>query len=757
MTILAAPSPNAREWACRRTLFHGGLVRWGVPTYISVLPVLLHASLFSFAVGLVLFLWPLDAAVAYVVLSLTAFLLAAYLAYALFPLWYDDCPTQTVTQVQDLRRLGSFIAMPFRYIIGILVDLPAVLRLRLSAWRQGIIIRKNGMTSRIRNLCHRFQEMATYGLRHRAGSEPPLADASPSRRLDWEALKWLMIYSASDDVHGVTVQAMGSYICEQPGWRPSLKLRSGAQVLDRQLIQGINDCLYDRMTRLSSQKLGSEAAAIEYGRYARACLAMYKTDVWRMDWRVRRALSVFRAAKVPHILDLPVLHTLALLLHAEGDRSGPSMDSLLLSMQAQISQSMALDRDTASSHFAALQALQLMRRIYLSGAAGSPSSMAILCHAARLERLSYGDMWPVALYVTTTLGSTALQPPSKSDTNSARTRTILIELWSCILASGKLSDREATIAHEHLADSAHMLLREVGFRTMLDRFPHFVNLLDSPAFLQHRWKADGAAGRGAVWSAGAGARWSFDRIGPVADLALSIMRTTDAVPRECIPRLCARILRVASLSADAAPSDDIEAAQSVRDIMMRRLRDVVFGYRLLETYQSHPADMSRGRVADTEETLLSFLVSDEPTDADASSNSEGQGRSAWTCLLQVRGDHLVGIISVADVLAAELCRAQRRGAVTTDLTTTFFDGLTPLLFNVWRIWQSRDLISPAEVMQGRREIMRRIAQHCLELRPSWRTEECAAYFKECDDASAQYLYALFEEVDVTVSRCSICA
>jgi len=87
----------------RHSAYKGGLERWGMDTFISTLPLLLHAALFSFLVGLCLLLIPLDDYIVGTVIGITTVLAIFYVACGLAPLLWADCPTAT----QILRYLYS--------------------------------------------------------------------------------------------------------------------------------------------------------------------------------------------------------------------------------------------------------------------------------------------------------------------------------------------------------------------------------------------------------------------------------------------------------------------------------------------------------------------------------------------------------------------------------------------------------------------------------------------------------------------------
>ncbi|KZW02295.1 hypothetical protein EXIGLDRAFT_602006, partial [Exidia glandulosa HHB12029] len=59
-----ASATDPRHWALRRQLYYNAMTAWPVSELVSVLPALLHLSLFLFSAGIVGFLWDLDRALA---------------------------------------------------------------------------------------------------------------------------------------------------------------------------------------------------------------------------------------------------------------------------------------------------------------------------------------------------------------------------------------------------------------------------------------------------------------------------------------------------------------------------------------------------------------------------------------------------------------------------------------------------------------------------------------------------------------------
>lgn len=111
-----------RQWVWRHLVFNAGLDKWGMNVFISALPVLLHAALFLFLIGLSVSLSELDWVAAGFVLVPTSFTAAIYAFTSFAPLWYGDCPTatpllrQSRLVVEKLWTTGHWLALRIRSI-----------------------------------------------------------------------------------------------------------------------------------------------------------------------------------------------------------------------------------------------------------------------------------------------------------------------------------------------------------------------------------------------------------------------------------------------------------------------------------------------------------------------------------------------------------------------------------------------------------------------------------------------------------------
>lgn len=91
----AIPSGSFRDRALTRQYRSEGLTEWRVLVLISLLPVLLHIALGLFLVGLVVFLMPLNPAIAWTVAGITFLVYIIYMICNILPLVNPQCPYRT--------------------------------------------------------------------------------------------------------------------------------------------------------------------------------------------------------------------------------------------------------------------------------------------------------------------------------------------------------------------------------------------------------------------------------------------------------------------------------------------------------------------------------------------------------------------------------------------------------------------------------------------------------------------------------------
>ncbi|KAK0431270.1 hypothetical protein EV421DRAFT_1743257 [Armillaria borealis] len=109
---IAMPSGTPQDRCRVRQFRYMGLEQWGVGFIIGLLPLLLSMSLGIFLIGLVLFLVPLQAAIASIVGTTTFVTFAIYIITNLLPVWYPSCPYKT--------PLSQYIFLSYAYTIRLI-------------------------------------------------------------------------------------------------------------------------------------------------------------------------------------------------------------------------------------------------------------------------------------------------------------------------------------------------------------------------------------------------------------------------------------------------------------------------------------------------------------------------------------------------------------------------------------------------------------------------------------------------------------
>lgn len=103
-------------WVLLRQAGFDGLDKWRVGLFVAVLPLALHAALFMFMTGLVIFLWPLLFPLAVVVACIAAALFLVYVFSLMAPIVWKGCPYKT--------SLHSWIERFAAYVGALLFHLP---------------------------------------------------------------------------------------------------------------------------------------------------------------------------------------------------------------------------------------------------------------------------------------------------------------------------------------------------------------------------------------------------------------------------------------------------------------------------------------------------------------------------------------------------------------------------------------------------------------------------------------------------------
>ena len=127
---MRSPSSSPKMWAMRHSAYKGGLERWGMDAFISMLPLVLHVALFLFLIGLCFFLIPLDGHIMSVVTGITVLLATFYIMTGLAPIFQGNFPSAT-PMLRYLYSFGSIIGTSVRSVVGLPIDYAATLYLWL--------------------------------------------------------------------------------------------------------------------------------------------------------------------------------------------------------------------------------------------------------------------------------------------------------------------------------------------------------------------------------------------------------------------------------------------------------------------------------------------------------------------------------------------------------------------------------------------------------------------------------------------------
>ncbi|KAJ1301852.1 hypothetical protein OPQ81_009079 [Rhizoctonia solani] len=124
---------SARRLAFIRQSRLKGLENWGALHIIALLPTLLHVSLLLFSVGLVVYLWALDAALAAVLSGVIGITLTFYIVTGILGAVYEFCPFVTEVSEYMQRAVTMLFKMPSKDLNGESV-VPSMQYLQALVW-----------------------------------------------------------------------------------------------------------------------------------------------------------------------------------------------------------------------------------------------------------------------------------------------------------------------------------------------------------------------------------------------------------------------------------------------------------------------------------------------------------------------------------------------------------------------------------------------------------------------------------------------
>ncbi|KZV81055.1 hypothetical protein EXIGLDRAFT_755856 [Exidia glandulosa HHB12029] len=120
--IIRTGAPTSHEWTKRQVMAWEYMKRWGVPVLVSLLPTLIHASLFLFLLGLCLFLIEINKPITILVAVAGGVVLLAYVLQSSLSLFIESCAWRTslTRRLRDLFRATTPPTSIFRRVIAVL-------------------------------------------------------------------------------------------------------------------------------------------------------------------------------------------------------------------------------------------------------------------------------------------------------------------------------------------------------------------------------------------------------------------------------------------------------------------------------------------------------------------------------------------------------------------------------------------------------------------------------------------------------------
>lgn len=102
-------SGSLQERARIRFFRYTGILKWRLPDIISTLPILMHAALFLFLMGLIQFLLPLDQIISLVLFLIVSLTYMFFIVSSFLPLLYTQCPYKTPLS-QNIGTVWRYMA-----------------------------------------------------------------------------------------------------------------------------------------------------------------------------------------------------------------------------------------------------------------------------------------------------------------------------------------------------------------------------------------------------------------------------------------------------------------------------------------------------------------------------------------------------------------------------------------------------------------------------------------------------------------------
>ncbi|KAL1716419.1 hypothetical protein EV715DRAFT_275014 [Schizophyllum commune] len=299
-------SGTPKQQALARQFRLIGVERWNVPLIVGLLPMLLHISLLLFFVGLSLYVFTLDSAIAWIIVALAIAVYLLYLVANILPMFDSQCPYKT--------PLSHYGYIGLRYALNGLLgwvrriepdDLPAPSTstqslspiARVRHW--GSLARSSGA-----HLLAPVSRLLSVSTASTPRTREALAISRNETPLLIECLTWVHATSSNPSAVGITVQAISGLPAEV-AVTPLVHDEMFSQILQRleTIIRTPDDeemwTTWERLLRSLLFLTVPDREEVRLFIVTRSCLALVQH---------RRASAQLQGAVLAHATDADDLH-----------------------------------------------------------------------------------------------------------------------------------------------------------------------------------------------------------------------------------------------------------------------------------------------------------------------------------------------------------------------------------------------------------------------------------------------------------------
>ncbi|KAI4522682.1 hypothetical protein K525DRAFT_246570 [Schizophyllum commune Loenen D] len=265
-----------------------GVERWNLPLIVGLLPMLLHASLLLFFVGLSLYTFSLDTTIAYVIIALAGSAYSLYIVANVLPMFDPQCPYKTPLSQYGSHLLWSALAGVHEWVRRLAQEIlpgpPSSEQQPGSASRarRWTASARARAVSRAKALVRLLQPPSVWNPRTREAA----AVAHDETSLMVGCLSWVHATTSNPSAVSITVQAISGL--------PS-------SVADKRMShEGMLDEILLRLEAMSDSRIAEDGFYRTRERLARSLLFFAIPDDARTRRRIGEAVFCLDAAVVLH-------------------------------------------------------------------------------------------------------------------------------------------------------------------------------------------------------------------------------------------------------------------------------------------------------------------------------------------------------------------------------------------------------------------------------------------------------------------------